>query len=65
MSQDKDQFDFENPAHHRLPGSTIFIDTTGGKFTARNVPAPLPTPQPQATTIAPQPKPPEDGGRSL
>jgi len=62
---DKDEFNFENPAHHRLPGSTIFIDTSGGKFTARNVPPTPPPPQPQATTIAPQIKPPENSGRSL
>ena len=46
--------DPENPNHVRLPGTSMFIDTTGGKFTARNVPPPPPAPQPQAASVTPQ-----------
>jgi len=61
---DQEFADPENPNHLRLPGTSMFLEVTGGRFVARNLPAKLPTPQPQATTIAPQPKPPESGGHS-
>jgi len=65
MSQDKDQFaDPENPSHIRLSGTSMFLESVGGRFVARNVPPTPPPPQPQATTIAPQPKPQEAGGHS-
>ena len=61
----QNEFDPENPNHHRLPGNSMFIDVTGGKFVARNVPPPPPTPQAQAANISPVVKPHETGGKSM